>query len=202
VLKTCIFGGLIMHTNTRPVQDPFEITDAQESFAENVLYEYHRKHAEHFLSTKTILRLTEAEELEKEIMGYIKGAKASINWAKKGDRDSHWDAVSINDISCLWSLGFKTNEDIQKYLDSRILPAQMKDIVQSYKGSSLIAIQCINEDNFYLTYGFLISNRFTAKKGVGAFCLEVTGIDYDDDESSVTWADLVEWVWQRGGEFL
>jgi hypothetical protein len=191
-----------MHTNTMPVQDPFGITDAQESFAERISDKYHEMCAQYFLSTKTTLRLAGAEELEKEIMSCIGTVKVSIRWAKRGDRDPHWDNVSNQSISYLRSLGFKTNEDIQKYLDSRILPTQAIKIAQAYKGSSLIAIQCIDEDNFYLIYGFLISNRFTAKKGVGAFCLEVTGIDYEDDESSVTWADLVEWVLQRGGKFL
>jgi hypothetical protein len=185
-----------------PAQDPFGITGAQESFAERINDKYHKRCARHFILTKTTLRLTEAEELEKEIMSCIGAVRMSIKWAKRGDRDSHWDEGSNRAISCLQSLGFKTNEDIQKYLDSRILPAPAINIAQAYKGSSLVAIQCIDEDNFYLIYGFLISNRFTAEKGVGAFCLEVTGIDYDDDESSVTWADLVAWVLQRGGKFL
>jgi hypothetical protein len=75
-------------------------------------------------------------------------------------------------------------------------------IIEAYKGHESVRVQCVDSDNFYLIYGFLTFNGFVANKGVGGFCIEVTGIDYEDDESWWTWKDLVHWVIEHKGDFL
>jgi hypothetical protein len=81
------------------------------------------------------------------------------------------------------------------------LSKKIKGIINDYKGVKLISIQCVDNDNFCLIYGFLVLNGFSANKGIGSFSIEVTGIDYEDDESLVTWKDLVHWVIEHKGDF-
>jgi hypothetical protein len=83
---------------------------------------YHEKRVSHFELTGLSLNLSEKEEQEKEIMFKIVSVSVSFSWANRGDSDSHWDNISTNAIAYLHLLGFKTNEDIQRYLDDRILP--------------------------------------------------------------------------------
>jgi hypothetical protein len=109
-------------TKMREVQDPFKITDGQRDFAMQICDEYHERKVYHFKLTGSCFYISEKEEQEKEIMYAISWVPLSLRWAERGDRDSHWDDISTKAITYLHSLGFKTNEDIQKYLDDRILP--------------------------------------------------------------------------------
>jgi hypothetical protein len=101
------------------VKDPFEITNKQKEFALQIYLEYDAMEIASLELTGERMKLSKKENQEKDIMAKINSVGASLVWAKSG---GHWDNDSTNAIAYLHSLGFKTNEDIQRYLDDRILP--------------------------------------------------------------------------------
>jgi hypothetical protein len=105
-----------------PVQDPFKITDGQRDFAMQIYDKYHEIRYSHFKLTGLSLKLSKKDKQETETMYEIVSVSASLYWAERGKTSNHWVDVSTNAIAYLHSLGFKTNEDIQRYLDDRILP--------------------------------------------------------------------------------
>jgi hypothetical protein len=105
-----------------PVPDPFGIIDAQENFIAVTLHKYHQKRVGNRKAGGSLIELNEKESFEVEILQKTYEVNMSRHWRRLGTKDSHWDEMSIKAIEYLHSLGFKTNQDIVRYIHFHTLP--------------------------------------------------------------------------------
>jgi hypothetical protein len=103
---------------TNKAKDPFGITEAQETFVAITLHKYHLKRVDKSLMDGSLAELTEQEAFEQQVLRKISGVTTSLSYSNRGNRDSHWDEISSKAIKDLYSLGFKTNQDISQYIYS------------------------------------------------------------------------------------
>jgi hypothetical protein len=94
-----------------PVADPFKITRQQAALASERMHELHLKNLEQPLSRE--------EEQQREIFENIFVAASSESWAKRGMPSQHWDNGSARAIAHLCSIGFQSNEDVERFLENK-----------------------------------------------------------------------------------